>query len=139
MMNVSKLLDAANEYGVVTQMGNQGHSGDGLNFGKNAGRKSFGDIEHIHTWSNRPVWPQGMTKLPAPGNLPQGLNWDMWLGPAPKTAYSPDYTPFKWRGWWEYGAGAMGDMACHNMDPAFWIFELGMPSKITARASAPLA
>lgn len=133
-----QLLDAANEYGVVTQMGNQGHSGDGLKLWKKMQEENlFGDIEHIHTWSNRPVWPQGMTKLPAPGNLPQGLNWDMWLGPAPKTAYSPDYTPFKWRGWWEYGAGAMGDMACHNMDPAFWIFELGMPSKITARASAP--
>jgi predicted dehydrogenase len=134
----SVLLAAAKKHGVVTQMGNQGHSGDGLKlWSQMQEEKAFGDILQVNTWSNRPIWPQGMTKLPAPEKAPDNLAWDLWLGPAAKRAYSKEYVPFKWRGWWDFGAGAMGDMACHNMDPAFWIFELGMPNKIKAQASAP--
>ncbi|MCM8535619.1 MAG: Gfo/Idh/MocA family oxidoreductase [Lentisphaeraceae bacterium] len=132
------LLEAANKYGVTTQMGNQGHSGDGLKLWKKMQEdNAFGDIQHINTWSNRPVWPQGMTKLPAPQTAPDTLNWDLWLGPQSDRSYAKEYLPFNWRGWWDFGAGAMGDMACHNMDPAFWIFELGLPSSVKATASAP--
>jgi hypothetical protein len=132
------LLEAAKYHGVTTQMGNQGHSGDGLKlWQKMQDDNAFGDIEHIHTWSNRPVWPQGMTSVPAAQTPPATLDWNTWLGPVAQRSYAKEYLPFNWRGWWDFGAGAMGDMACHNMDPAFWIFKLGLPSKIKAQASAP--
>ena len=132
------LQDASKKYGVVTQMGNQGHAGDGLKlWSQMQDEKAFGDIQQVNAWSNRPIWPQGMTEPPASGPVPEGVAWDEWLGPAASRPYSKEYMPFKWRGWWDFGAGAMGDMACHNMDAAFWIFKLGMPNKIKAQASAP--
>lgn len=133
-----RLLDAARKQGVATQMGNQGHAGTGLLlWQKMMDADAFGEIEEVHTWSNRPIWPQGMTELPPPGEAPATLDWDAWLGPQAMRPYSKAYLPFSWRGWWDFGCGAMGDMACHNMDPAFWILKLGLPSKIKAEASAP--
>ncbi len=132
------MLEAARKYKVVTQMGNQGHSGAGLLLWKKmleAG--AFGDILEVHTWSNRPIWPQGMTEPPAAEPVPEGMDWDSWIGPAAMRPFSSAYAPFKWRGWWDFGCGAMGDMACHNMDPAFWILQLGLPTSIRAEASAP--
>ena len=132
------MLEAARKYKVVTQMGNQGHAGAGLILWKKMmDADAFGEIEHVHTWSDRPIWPQGMTQPPAEDKLPEGFDWDSWIGPAEMRPFSNAYAPFKWRGWWDFGCGAIGDMACHNMDPAFWILQLGMPTSIKAEASAP--
>jgi len=132
------MLEATRKYKVVTQMGNQGHAGPGLILWKkmmDAG--AFGDIEEVHTWSDRPIWPQGMTEAAKEDPVPEGFDWDAWVGPAEMRPFSTAYVPFKWRGWWDFGCGAIGDMACHNMDPAFWILKLGMPTSVKAEASAP--
>ena len=132
------LQEAAKKHGVISQMGNQGHSGNGLKLWQQMqDENAFGDIKHVHTWSNRPIWPQGMTKAPASEQAPADLNWDLWVGPVAARPYSSKYLPFNWRGWWDFGCGAMGDMARHNMDPAFWILKLGLPSKVKASCSAP--
>jgi predicted dehydrogenase len=132
------MLEASRKYKVVTQMGNQGHAGAGLLLWKKMmDASAFGDIQEVHTWSNRPIWPQGMTAWPAPEATPEGMDWDSWIGPAAMRPFSAAFAPFKWRGWWDFGCGAMGDMACHNMDPAFWILELGLPTSIKCEASAP--
>lgn len=134
-----RLLDAAKKHGLVTQMGNQGHAGAGLLLWQQMmNEKAFGDIVEVHTWSNRPIWPQGMTTMPPGEPVPQGLDWESWVGPAPMRPYSAAYVPFKWRGWWDFGCGALGDMACHNMDPAFWTLKLGLPESIKAQVSAPV-
>ena len=126
------LANAANRYKVVTQMGNQGGSGDGVRQGQemyDAGM--IGDVHTVQAWTNRPVWPQG---LPTPtGNfpIPAELDWNLWLGPSPKVLdYNPAYLPFSWRGWNAFGTGALGDMACHMMDPAFRILPIDFPSEI---------
>jgi hypothetical protein len=132
------LLESSRKHGVVTQMGNQGHAGSGLKLWEEmATAKAFGDVLKIETWSDRPIWAQGMTEAPKEGQVPATLDWNLWLGPAAMRPYSKAYVPFSWRGWWDFGCGAMGDMACHNMDPAFWIFKLGLPLSIKAQASAP--
>jgi predicted dehydrogenase len=132
------MLEATHKYKVVTQMGNQGHAGAGLILWKKMlEAKAFGDILEVHTWSNRPIWPQGMTAWPAPEATPEGMDWDSWIGPAEMRPYSSAIAPFKWRGWWDFGCGAMGDMACHNMDPAFWVLKLGLPTSVKCEASAP--
>ena len=131
------LWDAAKKHKVVTQMGNQGHSGEGLKLWKQmADEKAFGDIKHIHTWSNRPIWPQGMKSKPGKQPVPSTLDWDKWLGVAANRDYNKAYLPFNWRGWWDFGTGAMGDMACHNMDPAFWIFNIGIPDSVKAETDS---
>ena len=126
------LASAAKRYKVVTQMGNQGGSGDGVRLGHeiyNAGM--IGEVHTVQAWTNRPVWPQG---LPTPsGNfpVPKEVDWDLWLGPSPKQVdYNPAYMPFSWRGWNAFGTGALGDMACHMMDPAFRILPIDFPSEI---------
>ena len=132
------MLEASRKYKVVTQMGNQGHAGSGLILWKKMmDANAFGDIQEVFTWSNRPIWPQGMTQVPAEEPVPEGMDWDSWIGPAQMRPFSSAYAPFKWRGWWDFGCGAMGDMACHNMDPAFWILKLGLPTSVKAEASAP--
>ncbi len=132
------LLEAAKKYKVVTQMGNQGHAGSGFKAWEQMQKeKAFGDIVHVNSWSNRPVWPQGMTELPPKQDAPDYLDWNNWLGPISERSYAKEYVPFKWRGWWDFGCGAIGDMAVHNMDPAFYALGLGLPSKVKATASAP--
>ena len=132
------LLDAAKKYRVVTQMGNQGHGAAGLLLWDLMMKKgAFGEVQRVHIWSNRPIWPQGMTEMAAAEPVPAGLDWENWLGPAPMRPFSTAYVPFKWRGWWDFGTGALGDMACHNMDPAFWILKLGLPDSVKAEVSAP--
>lgn len=132
------LMDGARKKNVVTQMGNQGHAGAGLLLWQEMMKAdAFGEIQHVHTWSNRPIWPQGMTAVPPPSDVPPGLSWEDWIGAQSMRPYSKAYLPFSWRGWWDFGCGAMGDMACHNMDPAFWIFKLGLPTSVKAEVSAP--
>jgi predicted dehydrogenase len=130
------LHQAATKHGVITQMGNQGHAGDGLKvYRRLLEENAFGDVKEVHAWSNRPIWPQGMQKAPPQTAIPSHLNWDLWLGPAANRDYAKEYLPFNWRGWWDFGCGAMGDMACHNMDPLFTLFQLGLPKKIIAETA----
>lgn len=126
-----ELLRLARLNGVCTQMGNQGHAGEGIRLVKewiNAG--VLGDVREVNIWTNRPIWPQGMAERPPAEPVPEGLAWDQWLGRAPTKPYSSAIHPFKWRGYQDYGCGALGDMACHLMDAAFWGLELGAPTSV---------
>ncbi|HEV2478486.1 MAG TPA: Gfo/Idh/MocA family oxidoreductase [Puia sp.] len=130
------LTEAAKRYKVVAQMGNQGASGDGVRLMQewyNAGL--IGDATAIHVWTNRPVWPQGGLKPTAHDDIPAELNWDLWQGPAEADDYHHEFLPFNWRGWWRYGTGALGDMGCHLIDPAFKTVGLGYPSEVECSMS----
>ena len=123
------LTEAAHKYKVVTQMGNQGSSGDGvrqLQDWYNAG--TIGDVHTIYCYTDRPIWPQGIVRPSNVSPIPAGLDFDLWLGTAPKKEYFEGMLPFNWRGWWDYGTGALGDMACHIMAPAFAVMGLGYPT-----------
>lgn len=125
------LTEAAKKYKVVTQMGNQGGSGEGVRKAKemiNAGM--IGDVNSAYAWTNRPVWPQGMATPTGNFDIPKELDWDLWLGTAPMINYNPAYLPFNWRGWWAYGTGALGDMACHIMDPIYRILPILYPDTV---------
>jgi len=131
------LTQAARQYKVVTQMGNQGASGDGVRLMRewyNAG--IIGDATHIHVWTNRPVWPQGMGNPKGKDEIPKELDWDLWLGPAKFEEYHKEFLPFNWRGYWAYGTGALGDMGCHLIDPAFKVVGLGYPSEVECSEGA---
>src|SRR6516225_3242985 len=122
------LTQAAHRYKVVTQMGNQGASGDGVRQlidWYNAG--IIGDVKEIYCFTDRPVWPQGIDRPTEKPPVPTELNWDLWLGTAQYKDYMDNLIPFNWRGWWDYGTGALGDMACHIMQPAFAVLGLGYP------------
>ena len=120
----------------ITQMGNQGHAMTDVRVMREWVEAGLiGQVREVHLWTNRPIWPQG---LPRPTELhepPVTLDWDLWLGPALERPYSPAYAPFRWRGWWDFGTGALGDMACHMMDAAYWILDLGYPTRIEAECS----
>ncbi len=119
------LTKIAKETGVITQMGNQGHAGDGVReMCEMIWAGAIGDVKEAHIWTNRPIWPQGITKPLPKKEVPPTMEWNLWIGPAPMRPYNPNYAPFKWRGWWDFGCGAIGDMACHIMDPAFWALKL---------------
>ena len=127
------LTQAAKEAGVVTQMGNQGHSMKGVRQVIEIVRTGvIGTVKSVHCWTNRPIWPQGLDR-PAAKPVPAGLHWDQWLGPAPERPYQDNLHPFAWRGWWDFGTGALGDMACHVMDQAYWSLELGHPVAVEAK------
>lgn len=119
------LTHAAKKYKVVTQMGNQGASNDGVRIMREwieAGL--IGDIRTIYCWTDRPVWPQGISWPKQSAPVPATLDWDLWLGTAPKVDYIEKLVPFNWRGWWDYGTGALGDMGCHIMEAPFSILGL---------------
>jgi predicted dehydrogenase len=127
------LTEAAKKYKVVTQMGNQGGSGDGVRRTKeliDAGL--IGDVTKVDCWTNRPVWPQGIPTPTGKFDTPTELNWDLWIGPAKMIDFNPAYLPFNWRGWWAFGTGALGDMACHIMDPVFRCLPIDYPSDVEA-------
>ena len=127
-----KLTEAAQKYKVVTQMGNQGHSMEGWRLVYEwIHSGALGDITEAHSWTDRPIWPQGQDRPAGEDPVPSNLNWDVWLGPAPARPFKNDvYHPFKWRAWWDFGAGALGDMACHVMDGVFWALDPGAPTAI---------
>ena len=130
------LTEAAKRYKVVTQMGNQGASGDGVRKMKeiyDAGL--IGEVQSVKCWTNRPVWPQGIPTPTGNFDIPKELDWDLWLGPAKHIDYNPAYLPFNWRGWWAFGTGALGDMACHIMDPVFRILPLDYPDEVECSVS----
>lgn len=132
-----RLTEAAREAKVATQMGNQGHSGDGIRMTVEWIRDgAIGNVREVHSWSHTGGWSGGRTSRPTETPpVPAGLDWDLWLGPAARRPYHPAYAPYNWRGWWDFGTGANGDMACHNMDPAFWALDLGHPLTVEATSS----
>jgi hypothetical protein len=119
---------------LVTQMGNQGHSGDdGRRVVELIRGGVIGEVRQVHVWTNRPVWPQGEAR-PAPQPAPASLDWPTWLGPADVDwGYSPDYGHFNWRGWLPFGSGALGDMGAHLIDFPVWALEPGLPTRIETR------
>jgi len=133
-----KITEAAHEAGVATQMGNQGHSDEGIRLTCEwIWDGAIGEVREVHSWSRTGVdWGGYRTERPKETPpVPSGLDWDLWLGPAPKRPYHPAYAPYNWRGWWDFGTGAIGDMACHNMDPAFWALKLGHPISVEANST----
>jgi len=130
------MRETAARFKVATQMGNQGHSYESTRQVVELVQAGvLGPVREVHVWTDRPIWPQGMGRPSETPPAPATLNWDLWLGPAPARPYHPSYLPFNWRGWWDFGTGALGDMACHNCDAAFWALQLGAPSEIEPESS----
>ena len=135
------LRKVAKERKLVTQMGNQGHAHPGTRRMVELVQAGvIGDVKEIHVWTDRPIWPQGKRAVAALAQgkgtpVPDHLNWNMWLGPAKERPYNPAYLPFKWRGFWDFGTGALGDMGCHNMDTPFFALELRDPKAVSAKTS----
>ena len=116
---------------VVTQMGNQGGSSSGVvKIQEWVDKKMIGKINKIYAWTNRPVWPQGFDMKYNNEVKPPNLNWDLWLGPAASSKYTSQLHPFNWRGWWDYGTGALGDMACHILDAPYKTLGLHYPTDV---------
>ena len=130
------LRDLAHKTGVVTQMGNQGSAADGLRRAVECVHAGIiGQVREVYVWTNRPVWPQGMDRPDGSDPVPETLDWDIWLGPAPVRPYKKGiYNPFNWRGWQDFGTGALGDMACHTVNMPFRALGLGYPTEIEATA-----
>ncbi|MFN0128071.1 MAG: Gfo/Idh/MocA family protein [Verrucomicrobiales bacterium] len=134
-----KMQEMAARMKVVTQMGNSGHAGEGIRVWKeciDAG--AIGTAKEIHVWSDRQgKWwdTQGTSRPSDRPPVPPHVDWDLWLGPAPMRPYHPAYHPMKWRGWWDFGCGALGDMAVHNADPAYYALGLGSPDWVEAETS----
>jgi predicted dehydrogenase len=135
------LMDAANKYKVATQMGNQGYSNEGTRqVAEIVWAGEIGNVTEVHAWTDRPLWPQGVTQPPPPTTVPPTLDWDLWLGIAdqrPFTTGGPDYSkwgdfyqPFNWRGFYDFGCGALGDMACHILGASNLALRLGTPTSV---------
>lgn len=126
--------------GIKTQMGNQAHANDHMRRCVELIRAGvIGEVREAHTWTNRPIWPQGFAKAPEKEPVPKWLDWNQWIGPAPSVNYNANIAPFAWRGWWDYGTGALGDMACHIMDMAYWAVDPGAPEKVSAKQAGATA
>ncbi len=127
------LTEGAKKYKVVTQMGNQGASNDGTRQLKewyDAG--VIGDVHTVYCWTNRPIWPQGIQWPTTKAEIPKELDWNLWLGTAPEKNYVEKLVPFNWRGWWDYGTGALGDMGCHLVEAPFRVLDLKYASDVQA-------
>ncbi len=124
------LTKLAAKYKVATQMGNQGSSGEGVNLTTEwIANGEIGEVTKVEAFTDRPIWPQGLN-TPENGDwVPETLDWDLFVGPAKMRPYNKIYHPWNWRGWWDYGTGALGDMACHILHPVFVGLELGYPIK----------
>jgi len=120
------LTQTAREMGVVTQMGNQGHSGDGVReLCEMIWSGAIGPVREAHSWTNRPTWPgQGISEVMSAEDVPATLDWNLWQGPASERPYNSAYLPHSWRAWQPYGSGALGDMACHILDPPYMALKL---------------
>lgn len=139
-----QLATAAAEAKVATQMGNQGMAFEGNRLIKEwIWGGVIGPVREVHVWSDRPTrrgktplwWPQGIDRPPETPAVPTTLDWDLWLGPAPRRPYHPAYHPFKWRGWWDFGSGGLGDMGIHNLAPVFDALKLGPPLSVQASST----
>lgn len=126
------LTEMARTQKLVTQMGNQGASvNEQVQIQNWVNKKIIGKITDVHVWTNRPVWPQGIPVPTEKHEVPSTLNWDLWIGPAAMVPYhNKAYHAFKWRGWWNFGTGALGDMGCHLIDPPFKALGLGYPTEV---------
>jgi len=140
------LTGLANKTGVVTQMGNEGHSNDTVyEVAEIVQSGCLGVIKEVHVWTNRPIWRQGMPKPLKKVAVPDTLDWDLFIGPAKMRDYHPEYHPWIWRGWWDFGTGALGDMGCHLLDVPNYALKLGHPvafqasSSLVNTESAPVA
>jgi len=143
---VRKLTEAAREAGVATQLGNQGQASEGTRLVDEFIRDgALGPVREVHSWCNRPISPRGIDRPKDTPPVPDTLNWDLWLGPAPYRPYHPCYLPFSWRGWWDFGTGVLGDIGCHQFVSIFRALKLGYPTSVEACSSgvnsetAPLA
>jgi len=141
------LADAARKYKVATQHDNENHATDGVRrLVEYVQAGAIGPVKEVHIWSDRPIWPQGIAKRPDYTDpVPDGLDWDVWLGPAPERPFAAKwregkyknqqvYHPFVWRGWWDFGTGALGDMGCHFWDSAVWSLKLAEAKTLTVEA-----
>jgi len=134
------IADAAREHKVATQMGNQGQAGVETRLLREyIWDGAIGPVREAHVWTDRPLnglnkvyWPQGVDRPTDKPKPPDTLDWDLWLGPAPERPYNPAYLPFVWRGWWDFGTGALGDIGCHALDPVFRVLKLGHPTSVEA-------
>ena len=143
---VRKLTEAAKEAGVSTQLGNQGQASEGTRLVEEFIRdRALGPVREVHSWCNRPISPRGIDRPKDTLPVPETLNWDLWLGPAPQRPYHPCYHPFSWRGWWDFGTGVLGDIGCHQFVSIFRALKLVYPTSVEACSSgvnsetAPLA
>ncbi|MCP4257433.1 MAG: Gfo/Idh/MocA family oxidoreductase [Planctomycetes bacterium] len=134
------VAQAAREHKVATQMGNQGQASEGTRLmSEYIWAGAIGQVREVHVWTDRPLrgindvyWPQGVDRPKDTPPVREGLDWDLWLGPAPKRPYHPAYVPFKWRGWWDFGTGALGDIGCHSIDPIWRALKLKCPVSVEA-------
>jgi predicted dehydrogenase len=134
-----RMAEVAAETGVVTQMGQQGHAMDGSRRAVEVVRSgAIGDVKELHVWTDRPAgwWPQGEERPKDSPSVPKTLDWETWLGPAPFRPYNPVYVPFTWRGRWDFGTGAIGDMGVHDLDTAYWALDLGLPTSAEVVAAS---
>ncbi len=130
------LTKLAKKYGVATQMGNQGSSGDGVRQACAwAWAGEIGEVRKVDVWSSRPIWPQGLDTPVDVEKPPKDLDWNLWIAHMPFRPYNKAYTPWNFRGWWDFGTGAFGDMACHNMHPVFKVLQLGYPTKVQGQST----
>jgi predicted dehydrogenase len=126
-----QLAEAARKYNVATQMGNQGYSNEGTRqCAEMVWAGEIGNVTEVHAWTNRPVWPQGLPDLPPEAPIPPTFDWDLWLGIDSFRPYSPKYAPFAWRGFYDFGSGALGDMACHILGAPHMALKLGAPTSV---------
>jgi predicted dehydrogenase len=138
-----RVAGAAREKKIATQMGNQGQASTQTRLlCEYVWSGVIGPVREAHVWTDRPsrglfdeYWPQGVTRPERDVPVPKDLDWDLWIGAAPMRAYHPAYHPFKWRGWWDFGTGALGDIGCHSMDPIFRALKLGHPSWVQASST----
>jgi predicted dehydrogenase len=127
------MAKVAREEKVATQMGNQGQASEETRrIQELMIDGAIGNVSEVHLWTNRPIWPQGIDRPKEKQKPSADLDWDLWLGPAPVRPYNQAYHPFAWRGWWDFGCGALGDMGCHIFDPVFRALKLGYPRSVQA-------
>ncbi|UCC98446.1 MAG: Gfo/Idh/MocA family oxidoreductase [Phycisphaerales bacterium] len=143
---IRRLTEAAREAKVATQLGNQGQASEGTRLVcEFIADGAIGSVRQVHSWCNRPISPRGIDRPKETPPVPGGLDWDLWLGPAPQRPYHPCYLPFTWRGWWDFGSGVLGDIGCHQFVSIFRALKLGYPTSVEACSSgvnsetAPLA
>ena len=138
-----QLTQAASEHKIATQMGNQGQASEGTRrLCEYILDNAIGPVREVHIWTDRPsnglfnvYWPQGVDRPIETPDVPKTLDWNLWLGPAPQRPYHPAYLPHKWRGWWDFGTGALGDIGCHAFDPVFRALKLGHPLSVQASST----
>jgi hypothetical protein len=129
------MRETAAKMKVATQMGNQGTSSSGLRRAVEVIQAgAIGPVKEAHVWTNRPIWPQGIGRPKDTPPAPDTLKWDLWLGPAAERPYNPAYAPFNWRGWLDFGTGALGDMGCHTANLPFMALKLGAPRTVEAQS-----